>query len=179
MSYTRNLVGRITSTLVLTLIPAMLPASTPDTRPAEARPAASAAQPAPITGQWTIDWELGRRIENDNVQVIRASGVLTAKVVGDSLEATIDMKSRTDGRPATPPITLKGKASATGGVLFQVQQLRFNANGDERTVEVKVTWTLTANGDALTGEIVRDVPADMAPMGPVPPATITGTRVKG
>lgn len=179
MPFTRKLVGRATCTLAFTAMPAMLPASTPDARPADAQPAVAVAQPAPITGQWTIDWELGRRIENGDVQVIRATGVLSAKVVGDSLEAVIDMKSRSDGRPATPAITLKGKVSATGGVLSQVQQLRVNVNGEERSVEVKVTWTLTANGDTLTGEIVRDMPADMAPMGPMPPSTITGTRVKG
>ena len=173
MRFSRQLFGRALGTLAFTLVPAVVQASTP-----VVRPATIVAQPTPLIGQWTIDWELGRRIENDDVQVIRATGVLTVKAVGDSLEATIDMKSRSDGRPAAPSLTLKGKASATGGAFSQVQQLRFNANGDERTVDVNVSWTLNAAGDALTGEIVRDVPADMAPMGPMPPATVTGTRVK-
>ncbi len=172
-----SLISTLPARIATSLLVVGAPLSLRGLPPASPAPAV-AIQPSPIAGQWTIEWELGRRVENGDVQLIRATGVMTVKPAGDSLVATIDMKSRSDGRPVTPPLTIGGKATAAGAVLSQIQQLRFNVNGDERGVDVKVTWTLTANGDALSGEIVRDMPAEMVPVGPMPPATITGTRVK-
>lgn len=145
---------------------------------AAAVPTEAHAQASTAVGQWNIEWELGRRVMNGDVEIIKATGVLTVRASGDSLLATIETKNRTDGRPIGAPVVLGGKATATGGVFSQVQQMRFNMNGDERTVDARVTWTLVAAGDALSGEIVREMPATMVPVGPTVPATLTGTRIK-
>lgn len=177
MSTLRTLPARLVASLLFIATPS-LSSALPPAVPTRVSPE-QVPQPSSIAGQWNIEWELGRRVQNEDVQVIRATGVLTVRVTGDSLVATIDMKSRDDGRPASPPLTLTGKSTPAGAVLSQIQQMRLNVNGDERAVDVKVAWTLTATGDSLKGEIVRDLPSDMAPMGPMPPATVSGTRIKG
>jgi hypothetical protein len=134
------------------------------------------AQSRPVLGTWSIEWELGRRVENEDVQIIKATGTLTLKTVGDSVLATVTVASRSDGMPAPKPYTMSGKLTTDGAALSQVQQMRMNVNGEETVHEARVTWRVTATGDALSGEIEREMPGMMAAGGP--PTRITGTRVK-
>lgn len=137
---------------------------------------ATPAQAQPVLGTWSIDWELGRRVENGDVQSIKATGTLTLKTVGDSVVATVTVASRSDGMPAPKPYTMTGRLTADGATLSQVQQMRLNVNGEETVHEARVTWRVTATGDALSGEIEREMPGMMLAGGP--PARIAGTRVK-
>lgn len=126
-------------------------------------------------GQWAIEWELGRRVQDADVQVIKATGTLTVKTDGDSLVATIAVKSRSDGAPLPSTLTLGGRASATGAVLSQVQQMRMNVNGEETVHNAKVTWALTVHGETLHGEVTRQMP--MMIEGAGAPSAVTGKRI--
>lgn len=134
-----------------------------------------AAQPRPALGNWAIEWELGRRIMNDDVQVIKATGTLTLAVSGDSVLATVTVQSRADGMPAPKPLTVGARLTADGATFTQVQQVRINMNGEESTRESTATWTLKVTGDTLSGGIVREVPG-MPEVGA--PAVVTGTRIR-
>jgi hypothetical protein len=138
----------------------------------------AAAQSAPsvsaLLGRWNAEWELGRVVENDVVTPVMANGLITVESRGDSVVATILVTKRSDGRPApTNAITLTGKATARGAEFMQKQTVRLNMNGEEQTREVTVTWTLSANGDQLSGSMLREMPfVSETPA----PSEIKGTR---
>jgi hypothetical protein len=136
----------------------------------------AAAQSLPVVGTWAIDWELGRRIENGDVQLIKATGLLTLKIVEDSVVATVTVTSRSDSMPAPKPYVMTGMLTAKGASVSQVQQMRINMNGEESVRDARITWHVTVTGDTLSGEIEREMPGMMDAGGP--PARITGTRVK-
>jgi hypothetical protein len=135
-----------------------------------------AAQSAnPLVGSWNIEWELGRRMENGEATVVSAKGTLTIKPSGDTLVATLEATSRSDNAPLPKPYVLGGRTTTGGAAFTQHQQVRMNMNGEESTRDVLVTWTLRADGDALSGTMVRDMPGmSMA----IPPGQVTGTRAK-
>lgn len=128
---------------------------------------------APIVGKWAIDYERGRRVENDVVTPVMAKGTITIAVDGDSLIATLDQGPRPDGTP-TPAAKLGGRISNGSAVFLQSQQVRMNMNGEEHVQTIKVTWTLKADGDALSGTMAREMPN----MQGGAPSAVSGTRVK-
>jgi len=136
--------------------------------------AQSAASVSALLGKWNAEWELGRVVENDVVTPVMASGLITIESRGDSLVATIQVTRRSDGRPAPAnPTTLSGKATARGAEFVQKQTVRLNMNGEEQTREVTVTWTLNANGNQLSGSMLREMPfVSETPA----PSEIKGTR---
>lgn len=128
---------------------------------------------APIVGKWNIDYERGRRVENDVVTPVMAKGTLTIAVDGDSLIATLEQGPRPDGTPSQP-LKIGGRLSNGSAVLLQSQQVRMNMNGEEHVQTIKVTWTLKADGDALTGTMAREAPN----MQTGAPSVVSGTRAK-
>ena len=136
-----------------------------------------AAQTAPsLAGRWNIEWELGRIIQNDDVRIIKATGTLSVVPSGDSLLASFEVKSRSDGAPLPKPFTLSGRANGDGATFLQRQEARLNMNGEEMVRQVKVTWNLRATGDTLTGDMQREIEGLM--MGSGDAAPVTGSRVK-
>jgi hypothetical protein len=68
-----------------------------------------------------------------------------------------------------------GHLAGGGAVLVTKRVARINENGEESTREVTVTWTLKADGDALTGSmltVLANAPAD------TDPSPVKGRRVK-
>lgn len=137
-------------------------------------PAVAQAQDKPaVVGSWTIDYEAGRRMENDVVTSIRANALLTITQDGDSLIAALKVNSRTDGARLPNPTTFGGKKTMAGAVFTQKQQVRMNRNGEESTLDLVVTWTVSVDGTELKGTIARSGPG--LPEG-MEPATLTGKR---
>lgn len=137
--------------------------------PLEAQP------PHPLVGTWTIEFERGRRVENDVVTPIMGTGKLVIVQSGDSLLATLESSPRPDGSPP-PPSTFGGRASGGGVVFVQKQVAQITVNGEASSREMLLTWTLQAGGDVLTGTLARELP--MMPE-PLPPTPVKGTRTKG
>lgn len=131
-----------------------------------------AQSPSALVGKWNIDYERGRRIENDVVTPVMAKGVLTIVSQGDSLIATLQEGPRQDGTP-TPPRTISGRVTNGKAVFVQKQEVRINMNGEERMQPVIVTWTLSADGNALSGSMAREMPGMN---GPMEPSAVKGTR---
>jgi len=57
----------------------------------------------------------------------------------------------------------------------QEQTVRLNTNGDESERKITLTWKLKARGDALTGTLLRAMPAKDEPL---PPSPAKGVRMK-
>lgn len=131
-----------------------------------------AAQASPLIGTWNIEYERGRRVENDEVTPVMGKGVLTISMKGDSVVAILQAGPRPDGTPS-PAATFSGVITAAGAVLVQKQQVRLNLNGEETTRDVTVTWTLKVTGNDLAGSLARDMPG--APMA-MDPSPVKGTR---
>lgn len=132
-----------------------------------------AQSPGSVVGKWAIEYEAGRRMENGEVTTITGKGTLSVVQSGDSLVATVEMGPRRDGS-TQPPSVMGGKITADGAVFVQKQRVQLNMDGDVQTREITATWTLQANGDALTGTMARQLPG-MAD-GP-PPSPVKGTRI--
>ena len=127
-----------------------------------------------IVGKWSIEYERGRRMENGTVTSIMGTGTLIIAQQGDSLVATLEAPPRPDGTP-TPPATIGGKITGTGAVFLQKQRIRIQLNDEVQTPEITITWTLQANGDALSGTLARPLPNATEQQDPTP---VKGTRVK-
>ncbi len=135
---------------------------------------ALAAQSTSIVGSWNIEYERGRRVENDVVTPVMGKGVITVSSQGDSLVAVLTSGPTPSG--ATPlPMTFSGRLTPAGALFVQKQQSRVVMNDQEQLVNVTVTWTLSANGDALSGTLLREAP--MLPEA-AQPTPVTGSRVK-
>lgn len=131
------------------------------------------AQGAPaLLGSWSITYERGRRIENDQVTKVMGEGRLQLAESGDSLLATLAAGPRPDGS-VPPPAVFGGRVAGDSAVFTQKQSVRININGEESTRDIVLTWVLRAKGDALTGTLSRAMP-DMAE--PPEPSPVTGTR---
>ena len=137
-------------------------------------PAAHAQASSPLIGTWNIEYERGRRVENDVVTPVMGTATLTIQQRGDSLIATLVVPPRPDGT-ATPPSTAAAKAGSGSHVFRQQQEIRLNMNGEAITRTATLTWTLQADGDTLSGTLLREI-ADM----PVAaePTPVKGTRSK-
>ncbi len=127
-----------------------------------------------MVGKWSIEYERGRRMENGTATSIMGTGTLTIARQGDSLVATLEAPPRPDGTP-TPPATIGGKINGTGAIFLQKQRVRIQMNDDVQTPEITITWTLQANGDALSGTMARALPNAPEQQEPTP---VKGTRVK-
>lgn len=136
--------------------------------------AAQSATTTPLVGKWTVDYEVGRTMENGEETPIRGRGTLTIVQSGDSLLVTIQSATRPDG--TVPPPSTSGAHVANGqATMVQKRTMRMNMNGTETTQDVYLTWTLKAAGDALTGTLARKMP-DMPEAGT--PSMVSGTRIK-
>ena len=62
---------------------------------------AQAQQANSLVGRWSIEYEVGRRIENGDVEAIRGKGQFTIAQSGDLLLVTLQGPARPDG--TTPP----------------------------------------------------------------------------
>ena len=135
---------------------------------------AQAQRADPLVGRWSVEYEVGRRMENGDVEAIRGTGQFTIAESGDSLLVTIQGPKRPDG--TTPqPATMGARAAAGATTFAQKQQVRINIDGTESVRDVILTWTLRATGDVLTGTLARtmqDAPEMMQP------STVSGVRVK-
>lgn len=136
----------------------------------------AAAQPSasPLIGHWEVELEVGRRVENEVVTPIRAKATLRIVAKGDSLSATIQMPARPDGTvPA--PTTATGPRNGNETIFVQSLEAKLNINGEVSTVPTKVTWVLKADGDAMSGTVLREIPSMSFPAEPGP---LTGKRLK-
>lgn len=134
--------------------------------------AAYAQTPNALVGKWTIEYERGRRVENGESTAIMGTGELTIAQSGDSLVATLVSSARPDGS-VPPPASFGGRAKGEDVVFVQHQKVQINVNGESSEQPITLTWTLRADGDALSGTLARDLP--MMPE-PVPPAPVKGKR---
>jgi hypothetical protein len=133
-----------------------------------------AQSPSPLVGKWSVDYEVGRMMENGEETPIRGKGTLTIVQSGDSLLVTIQSAARPDG--TVPPPSISGARIADGqATMVQKRTMRMNMNGTESTQDVFLTWTLKAAGDSLTGTLARKM-QDMPENGPASP--VSGTRIK-
>ncbi len=125
-----------------------------------------------LVGKWTIDYERGRRIENGEVTPIMGRGELTVVQSGDSLVATLVGSPLPDGTVSTPS-TFGGHAKGDDVVFVQHKTAKVETNGEASTLNITLTWTLRAAGDALTGSLASELPGMPEPMDPSP---VKGTR---
>ncbi|MES2307200.1 MAG: hypothetical protein V4558_16995, partial [Gemmatimonadota bacterium] len=52
-------------------------------------------------------------------------------------------------------------------------------NGEDKAITVTTTWNIQANGDDLTGTMVRQLPPELSSMaGPSEPSPVKGSRAK-
>ena len=125
------------------------------------------AQSHPLAGRWEIDYERGKRIENGEVTVIRGTATLTLELRGDSLVGTL-VRPASAEQAAPEPQRFAAKPTANGAVFVVRTVATNNDNGEITTREAVMTWTLTANGDALEGTLVFAVPSMDFPAEPTP-----------
>ncbi len=138
-------------------------------------PHAVEAQGHPLVGTWKVEFAVGMRMENGVGTAMMGSGTLTVASAGDSLIATISREA-VEGIPARPPARMAAKATGPTVVFEQRSEARLNTNGEEMVREALTEWTLTANGDAVTGTMKRSIPGlDLPDMGAQP---VKGTRMK-
>lgn len=135
---------------------------------------ALAAQGHPLAGRWQVDYERGRRIENDEVMAIRGTATLTLELRGDSLVGMF-VRPATPEQPAPEPQRFAARPTATGAVFVVKTTVTMNMNGEESTHEAVMTWTLDARGDAMEGTMIRTVTGMDFPVEPTP---VKGTRLK-
>lgn len=133
------------------------------------------AQAHPLAGRWQIDYERGKRIENDEVTVIRGTATLTLELRGDSLVGTF-VRPATPEQTAPEPQRFAARPTSTGAVFVVKTSVTMNMNGEASTHEAVMTWTLDAKGDALEGTMVRAITGMDFPAEPTP---VKGARIKG
>jgi hypothetical protein len=132
------------------------------------------AQAAVPLGTWNIEYERGRRVENDEVTPIMGKATITISKSADTVVAMLQTAPGADGK-ATPPARLIGNVTPAGVVFVQKQTVQINLNGDLSPRDITMTWTLTSSGDTMTGTLARDMPGAPIAMEPGP---VKGTRVK-
>ena len=140
-----------------------------------ASPQIEAQAPGALPGNWSIDFERGRRMENGQATSIMGIGKVTIRESGDSLLAIFDMGPRPDGT-VVPPSTVGGRMTPAGAVFVQKQTVDVNMNGAVQTREITLTWTLQADGDVLTGTLGRAMAMRDEPL---PPTPVKGKRIVG
>lgn len=140
-----------------------------------AAPAALLAQAHPLVGRWSVTVPVGMRIEGDIETPVTVTAGLHVTIEGDSLVAMLSMPAP-QGMPARPPRRLTTRL-ADGPAVFELRSVaRIDTNGETAMRDAVSTFTLSANGDSLTGTILRRIEgADM----PAKADPVTGTRVHG
>ena len=128
----------------------------------------------PLIGRWTVEYEVGRVMEDGEARGIRGTGTFTVAQSGDSMLVTIQGPVRPDGTPR-PPATIGARATDGTTTFVQKSKATVNMNGTESTHEVVITWSLKAVGDSLSGTLSRTM-QDMPEM--AAPSAVSGTRVK-
>ncbi len=137
-------------------------------------PLAAHAQSHALAGKWTIEYAGGMRIENDTPTPIMAKALLTITVAGDSLIATLAMEPNPNLPPRPESRFAALKVAGNEIVFTQRSEARLNMNGEEQLATAVSTWTLKADGDALTGTLGRRIEGMDLPMPPAQP--VTGQR---
>lgn len=138
-----------------------------------AAPALLPAQSS-IVGKWKIEFVAGMRMDNDGPTMIKANATLTVTEQGDSLIATLDVEPNAEVQ-ARPQARLAGpKATGANATLLQRSSVTINNNGEEMTRVSISTWSLTVNGNALTGSVQRAI--EGSPM-QMPATPVSGTRM--
>lgn len=139
-------------------------------------PLSAQAQTSPLVGDWSVEITAGMRIENDEATPIRAKAKLSIVLLGDSLVATLTVEPN-ENVQARPPARFAAAKSAGGAASFkQRSEATLNTNGQETKATVISTWALTAQGDAISGTVAREIEGMMGPGMPAQP--VTGTRIK-
>jgi hypothetical protein len=139
-------------------------------------PLAASAQSSALVGSWAVEMTAGMRIENDQPTPIRAKAKLGITLVGDSLIATLDVEPTPDLQPRPQSRFAAAKSTANTVTFVQRSQATLNMNGEERQATVVSTWSLTADGDAITGTVARTIEGIDGPGMPTQP--VSGTRIK-
>ena len=135
----------------------------------------TAAQSHPLAGKWTLEFVAGQRIENGAVTEIKGSATLVLDVTGDSLIGTLTSHPQ-PGMAQRPPVRIAGKRVDGEVSLVSTSEATLSTNGEETKVKAVSTWVLRANGDAVQGNVTRQlVGVDIPGMGAQP---VTGTRAK-
>lgn len=137
-------------------------------------PVAAPAQDSPLAGKWTIEYAGGMRIENDTPTPIMAKALLTITVVGDSLVATLAMEPNPNLPPRPEARFAALKVAGNEVVFTQRSEARLNMNGEEQIATAISTWTLKAEGDAMSGTLGRRIDGMDLPMPPAQP--VKGAR---
>jgi hypothetical protein len=139
-------------------------------------PVPAQAQASPLAGKWTIEYAGGMRIENETPTPIMAKALLTITVVGDSLVATLAMEPNPDLPPRPETRFAALKVAGNEVVFTQRSEARLNMNGEEQIATAISTWTLKAEGDAMSGTLGRRIDGMDLPM--PPPQPVKGTRLQ-
>jgi hypothetical protein len=103
---------------------------------------------AQFAGRWTL--ELGKWQSEAGADVeIRGpnSAVLELTMSGDSASGTYT----TEG--GAPPLSVRGKLAGDKLTLSGQRQMRRNINGEESTVDVTISFELTAAAGEVAGEM--------------------------
>lgn len=137
--------------------------------------ATAAGQAHPLVGKWAVEYAAGMRNEDGVVTPVMAKGVLTLEAKGDSITGTLVADNSGSG-PNRPPTHLAAKRTDGSIAFITKSEATMNMNGEESKREVVVTWTLTATGDALDGNVLRRITGMEDMGGPAQP--MKGTRVK-
>ena len=137
-------------------------------------PLTAQAQSHALAGNWTIEYAGGMRIENDTPTPIMAKALLTITLAGDSLIATLAMEPNPNLPPRPESRFAALKVAGNEIVFTQRSEARLNMNGEEQLATAVSTWTLKADGDALTGTLGRRIEGMDLPMPPAQP--VTGQR---
>lgn len=137
-------------------------------------PGHMAAQAPALAGEWTVTLATGIRNENGVETPIMQTGTLSITAQGDSLIGIMKMQPP-EGAPARPPARMAAKLAAGPAVFVLTSQATINMNGETSTRTAVSTFTLSANGDTLTGTLVRRIEGMDFPASPMP---VTGSRVR-
>ncbi len=135
------------------------------------------AQAASATGAWSTSMARGMRNENGNITAESSIAMrLELKVEGDQVTGSWGPAEAPATGAATPRRAVKGTVKGNALALTaDAQQARIMMNGEESTIQLIPTFTLTLDGDTLKGTLPR-VPADGHEGMPAMP--LTATRIK-
>jgi hypothetical protein len=128
----------------------------------------------PLAGTWNIEYERGHSNMGGVISATMGMARLELKQRGDSLVGVLTPEDNHDGRGVTP-MAIAGVGSGSSATLTSKTTARVNMNGNESTIDVTMTWELTANGDALTGTMSRKSEGLSMPATPSP---VKGTRAR-
>ena len=138
-------------------------------------PVRAEAQASPFVGKWAVEITAGMRIEDGEPTPIRAKATLAIVETGDSLVATLTVEPNENVPPRPPARFAAAKVAGNAVTFLQRSEARLNANGEERTAWMVSTWALTVSGNAISGDVRREIEGGMGPSMPAQP--LSGTRV--